>query len=86
MQPKAGIFYLYIHSKIWKWKGTEMTESEFRSALGEAWNIPKKIQPLLLKELELMGMVKRDGKSVKLTNPLFNEEDCNFYYQKLKIF
>lgn len=83
---KVGIFYLYAHSKIWKWKGKEMPEKEFRSAFGEAWNIPKKIQPLLLKELEMEGMIKREGNMVRLTNPLFNEDDCNFYYEKLKIF
>ena len=82
----AGIFYLYAHSKIWAWKGREMSEKEFRWSLGKAWNIPKKIQPLILKEMELLGLVKREGDMVRMTHPLFNEEDCNFYYQKLKIF
>mgnify|MGYP001573279808 CR=1 FL=1 len=83
---KAGIFYFYIHSKIWKWKGKKMKESEFRSALGEAWNIPKKIQPLIKKELELMGMIKQEGINIIMTHPLFDEEDSNFYYEKMGLF
>lgn len=83
---RAGIFYLYIHSKICKWKGKQMDEKEFRSALGEAWNIPKKIQPLIKKELEMMGMIKQDGQKVIMIDPLFNEDDMNFYYEKLGIY
>ena len=83
---KALIWYLWIHSKIWKWKGNEMPEKEFRSALGEGWNVAKKIQPLILKEFEILGMIKKENGMIRLTNPLFDEEDCNIYYERAGLF
>ena len=84
MNPE--IWYLYVHSEIYRWKGKEMKESEFRSSFSE-WRVPKKIVPLIIKEMELIGLIKREKRNqVILIEPLFNKDDCNFYYEKLKIF
>jgi len=83
---RVGIWYLYVHSEIYKWKGKEMSETDFRSSLFE-WRIPKRIIPLIMKELEMLGLIKREKRNlIVLTEPLFDKDDCNFYYEKLKIF
>jgi len=83
---KAGIFYLYIHSEIYKWKGKEMTETDFRSSLFE-WRIPRKLLPLIQKEMELNGLIKKTKRNnITLIKPLFDKDDCNFYYRKLNLF
>lgn len=80
------IWYLDTHAKIYRWKGKEMTESDFRSSLFE-WRVSKKVAPLIVKEMELIGLIKRKNRNkIILQEPLFNENDCNFYYKKLKIF
>ena len=85
---KVGIYYLYIHSKLYKWKGKEISESEFRWSLSKvAGNIPKRILPLIEKEMEICGLIKKNKRNqIILVEPMFNEDDCNLYYEKLKIF
>lgn len=83
---KTGIFYLYVHSEIYRWSGKEMSETEFRNKLFE-WRIPKKLLPLIQREMEMNGLIKRNKRNnITLVKPLFNKDDCNHYYRKLQIF
>ena len=83
---KVGIPHLYFHSEIYKKYGKEISESDLKFAISK-WNIPKKVIPLIIKEMELLGLIKKEKRNlIILKNPLFNKEDCNFYYEKLQIF
>jgi hypothetical protein len=81
----TGIFYLYTHSKIYHWKGKTILESDFRSSFSQ-WKIPKKIRYLIVKEMECMGLLKRKGDYIELVEPMFNEDDCNLYFEKLGLY
>lgn len=48
------------------------------------WKIPRKIRPLILKELEMLGLITRVGRfNAILTKPIFKEDNLNDYYEKL---
>ena len=77
-----GIFYLIIHSTIYQWKGKKVNIGEFKNALHE-WRIKKEDRPLIVKEMELLGLIKRKGEYYELAEPMYYEKDRNFYYEKL---
>jgi len=82
-----NVFYYYIHSRIWeRVKGRETLKSDLRGFLAE-WRIPKKLRPLIIKELDLLGLIKNGKRHmVEINKPVFEEEEINKYYKKLKIF
>jgi len=79
------IFYLYIHQKIYEWAGgKDKRIREVMSFLSE-WKIPKEMKYLILKELEMLKLVKLNGtKRLRLKEPQF--KDPKEYYQRLKIY
>lgn len=81
------IFYLYLHSKLWEMtKGEVVSEKDLKIMLFQ-WKIPKNIRPLIVKEMELLGLIKEEGRfSIRLNRPIFNEEKINEYYKLLNIF
>lgn len=81
------IFYLYVHSKMYSWASKiEVSKKDLRNYLFQ-WKIPRKLRPLIIKEMELMGLIKSTTKhKVEFVKPQFNEEDCNKYYELLKLF
>ncbi len=81
------IFYLYLHSKLWEMtKGEVVSEKDLKTMLFQ-WKIPKTIRPLILKEMELLGLIKEEGRRlIKLNRPTFNEDKVNEYYELLNIF
>ena len=80
------IFYLFLHSKLFYKFGKVIKRKEVITYMFE-WRIPKKIRPLILEEMILLGLVKRvDRNFVELEMPKFNEDDCNCYFEKLGIF
>ncbi len=81
------IFYLYLHSKLWVMtKGEVVSEKDLKIMLFQ-WKIPKTIRPLILKEMELLGLIKEEGRRlIKLNRPIFNEDEVNKYYELLNIF
>ncbi len=81
------IFYLYLHSKLWEMtKGEIVSEKDLKTMLFQ-WKIPKTIRPLILKEMELLGLIKEEGRRlIKLNRPTFNEDEVNKYYELLNIF
>lgn len=81
-----NILYLFLHSRIFYKFGEETNKKEATRYLFE-WRIPSKLRPLILKEMIMLGLVEDlDRKTIKITRPEFNEEDCNHYYETLKIF
>lgn len=92
------VWYLYVHSEIykgfrWKWEvkeskdnTKEMTETDFRNSLSE-WRVPKVLTPLIQKEMEMIGLIKKEKRNLIILNkPMFDKEDCNYYYKKLNLF
>ncbi len=81
------IFYLYLHSKLWEMtKGEIISEKDLKTMLFQ-WKIPKTIRPLIVKEMELLGLLKEEGRRlIKLNRPTFNEDKVNEYYELLNIF
>ncbi len=81
------IYYLYLHSKIWEMaRGNSIKEKELKKYLFQ-WKIPEKIKILIIKELIILGLLKKEKKYVlKIERPKFNEESLNEYYHKLGIF
>lgn len=83
---KLGIWYLYIHSEIYRIRGKRMLESDLRSTLF-LWRVPRKVIPLIIKELFMSGLIKKINRvEVELAEPMFDKEDCNFYYEKLGMY
>lgn len=78
------IFYLYIHSKLKEHlNGNISPEKEVRSFLFQ-WKIPTNLRPLIIKELELLGLIKRENKFlIKFNDSDFNQENVVKYYQQL---
>ena len=81
------VFYLYLHSKIFeKSRGEDIKLNEVISYLFE-WHIPKQIRYLIIKEMEILGLLKINNKYfIELNKPTFNIEEVNKYYGKLSIF
>jgi len=81
------LLYLYIHSRIDDWaKREDLPIKELLMFMHE-WRIPKKLRPLILKEFEMLGLVKRiDNRTLKIEQPLFDMKKVNDYYESLGLF
>jgi len=82
-----GIFYLYIHKKIYeRAAGNSMKVSELQMYLQE-WRIPKNLRYLVIKDMEALGLLKLNGRRrVNINKPVFDEENLNQYYQEAGVF
>lgn len=80
------VFYLYLHSKLFNaFKGEPHSVQDVKSYMFQ-WKIPRKLRPLVLKELELLGLLKINRVKVEFERPKFNEKEYNKYYHKLGLF
>jgi len=80
------IFYLYLHSKIFqKQNGNPINHRDLISYLYE-WRIPKKLRPLIVKELVILGLLIKNGYTYEVEKPKIYEENVNEYYDKLGMF
>lgn len=81
------IYYLYLHSKIWeKANGGSISYRDLKKYLFE-WKLPKKIRPLIIRELVILGFLEKVNKRIiNVKRPEFKEEKINEYYDKLNIF
>ena len=78
------IYYRYLHSKIFqKFKGNESTPKEIRKFLYH-WRIPEKLRPLIIKELEILGLIFKKGNKLKIERPTIYEENINDYYKEFR--
>lgn len=91
MEEKRGelqhIFYLYLHSKLVE-ASTDgyLTTHEANWRLFQ-WKIPDCIKPLVLKELEILGLIKLENKNlIKIGESKFNIEYLYPYCKKLGIY
>ena len=81
------IFNLYLHSKLWEMtKGEIISIKDIKKMLFQ-WKIPSNLRVLVIKEMQLMGLIKKEGRyNIKFNRPKFNEDKVSEYYQLLKIF
>jgi len=86
-EPIPHIFYLYLHSKLYDGMLTkEVSIKELKEKLFQ-WKLPRKIRPLIIKELEMLGLIKKKGRfDVIMTKPEFTEDNLNGYYESLGFF
>lgn len=87
---KIGILYIGLHNKFVQKFGTNavITRKEFYEKIGRFQQLPKKIRPLLLKEMERMKLIERVNRdSVKILELNIDiEKDCNKLYELAGIF
>jgi len=82
------ILYLYIHAKLKSLLGNQIIchEKELRSYLFQ-WRIPLSLRPLIIKEMELLGLIKRKNRFIiEINNSKFNFEDIRGYYEELGLY
>ncbi len=80
------IFYLYLHSKIFeKQHGNDIPLRELSHYLFQ-WKIPQKLRPLIIKELEILELLKRQRYKFKIERPKLYEENINKFYEQLGLF
>lgn len=81
------ILYLYIHKRIYeRFQNKKPKVSEIKSFMFE-WRIPKKLRYLILKELEILGLIRLNGRRrAELKEPIIDEEELNEYYEELDVF
>ena len=82
-----NVFYYYIHSKLWELsKGYDIREKDVKGHLAQ-WRIPKNIKPLIIKELILLGLMKKNGRNIiRIQRPNFDESKIDKFYRELKIY
>ena len=84
-----NIFYFYLHSKLKKRSINlveEMSISELCSRMFQ-WRIPSCLKPLIIKEMEILGLIKKiDNKKIELLPSNFDINDVRCYYQQLGIY
>jgi len=91
MNEKAVIpcsFYFYIHYKLKeKFKvATVLSTKETAKFLFE-WRIPEKIRPIIIKELEILGLIERlNKKTIKIKESDFDLEDIREFYRVVGIY
>jgi hypothetical protein len=90
MGLNIGLLYLSLHNQLKKSVGMNktLTRKELFTILGKHFLIPKPVRACIIRELELMKMVKRlDRDNIKLLDyNLDIERDVNKFYKTLKLF
>jgi len=80
------IYYRYLHSKIFQNKEGRPTKRKELFIYLHSFKIPKKLRPLIIKELEMLGLLKKNNKEFELKQPTIYEENINEYYDCLGLY
>ena len=82
-----AIFYFYLHYKLReKFKDMPVSTKEVMSFLFE-WRLPTNIRPVIIKELEVLGMIERINKKIiKMRSSDFTPEDVREFYEAVEIY
>jgi hypothetical protein len=90
MRLNIGLLYLSLHNQLTKSVGFNkvITRKEFFCILGKHFLIPKNIRVCVIKEMELMNLVKRlDKENIKILDCDINiEKDVSKFYNTLELF
>lgn len=81
------IFYFYLQSKLREHSERDkMSLNEFKWRMFQ-WKIPKQIKPLIVKEMELLGIIEKEGKrEIKFLDTKFSVDNLGDFYEQLGIF
>jgi hypothetical protein len=81
------IFYLYLHSKLKEHAERNlMSLNEFKWRMFQ-WKIPKQIKPLIVREMELLELIKKKGKrKIRFLDSGFRLDNLNNFFQQLNLF
>lgn len=81
------LFYLHLHSKIWESSMGEIISKKEATTYLYNWRIPKQLRHLIIRELEILGLVRRlDRRTLELSKPNFDINNLKEYEKKLNIF
>ncbi len=90
MRLNIGLLYLSLHNQINKTCKMDkiISREQFFTILGKHFLVPKNIRDCEIKEMILMGLIKKQekGKYEILEYDLNIEEDANKFYQTLELF
>lgn len=82
------MFYYYIHYML-KEKYREGTVLSTKDAMKFffEWRLPEKIRPVIIKELETLGLIKRiNKKSIEINGSDFDLKDLRGFYKAVGIY
>lgn len=80
------ILYLYIHSILYKQtNGSHLFSLKDARSFLRQWRIPKKLRPIIIKELELMELIEKvDRITIEIKRPQINLDSPQEYFKLLK--
>jgi len=82
------VFYFYIHHMLReKYKvGTILSTKDAMKFFFE-WRIPTSIRPVMIKELEILNLIKRvNKKTIEIKSSNFTLEDVRGFYKAVGIY
>jgi len=89
-KPKITILYLCLHNLLKKRYGVNntITKKELFCELGKHYLVPKKLRPIIIKEMEEVCLLKQEssGSITLLKCDIDLENDANKFYERFKIF
>lgn len=89
-ESSRGVLYLSLYNQLCKLVGINrlITRKQFFGKLGKHFLIPKRLRPVVLKEMELMELIKKiDRDTIKVLNcDIDLERDANKLYKKVGLF
>ena len=78
------IFYIYIHYRLHEKFGEKEVSIKDAIRFLFEWRIIKPIRPIIIKELEMMGLVERINKrTIKINRSYFEPENIGEYYRNV---
>lgn len=80
------VLYLYLHLKIYqKTKGNHLISIKDAKSYLHEWRLPKKIRTIVIKEMELMGLVQKTNKNIlEVKRPLVNIDIYDNYFKVMQ--
>jgi len=87
---EIGLLYLSLHCQLCNLTdgAGEITRKEFFRKLGQHFLIPKNLRPVVIREMEKMGLIKRKNRDVIiiLDKKIDLERDVNKLYKLAGLF
>jgi len=87
---KINLLYLCLHGLLKRryGLGNEITRKELFCELGKHFLVPKHVRPLIIKEMEKLKLLQKDGggKFIILKGEIDLESDTNRFYEYYGLF